>query len=131
MVQEQSDGNAPGIPELRGKMEEAEGGLRYIDETIGDGEAPQAGQRVSVHYTGWLTDGGQFDSSRASGRPFEFNLGQGQVIQGWDVGVASMRVGGKRRLIIPATMGYGTRGYPPVIPQNATLIFDVELLGTG
>jgi peptidylprolyl isomerase len=131
MAQEHSDGNAPGIPELHGTIEELPGGLRYIDETVGDGEPPEAGRRVTVHYTGWLTDGGRFDSSRTSGRPFEFNLGQGQVIQGWDIGVASMRVGGKRRLIVPAAMGYGARGYPPVIPENATLIFDVELLGTG
>jgi peptidylprolyl isomerase len=128
---EQTDGNAPGIPELHGAIEELDGGLRYIDEAIGEGDTPQTGQRVTVHYTGWLTDGGRFDTSRSSGRPFEFNIGQGQVIQGWDVGVATMRVGGKRRLIIPAAMGYGTRGYPPVIPENATLIFDVELLGAG
>jgi peptidylprolyl isomerase len=125
---QETDGNAPGIPELHGPIESLDGGLRYIDETVGDGEAPRSGQRVRVHYTGWLTDGARFDSSRTANRPFEFDLGQGQVIQGWDAGVASMRVGGKRRLIIPASMGYGARGYPPVIPQNATLIFDVELL---
>src|SRR5688572_29989844 len=99
MAQEQSDGNAPGIPELHGVIQELDGGLRYIDETVGEDDTPEAGQRVTVHYTGWLTDGGRFDSSRTSGRPFEFSLGQGQVIQGWDGGVVSMRVGGKRRLI--------------------------------
>ena len=128
---QETDGNAPGIPELHGAVEEVHGGLRYIDEAVGDGDTPESGQRVRVHYTGWLTDGGRFDSSRAANRPFEFNIGQGQVIQGWDVGVASMRVGGKRRLIVPPAMGYGARGYPPVIPQNATLIFDVELLAVG
>ena len=82
-----------------------------------------------MHYTGWLTDGTKFDSSRDRGQPFEFAIGTGRVISGWDVGVASMRVGGKRRLVIPASMGYGSRGAPPVIPPDASLIFDVELLG--
>lgn len=123
----ESDGNAPGIPQLDGEMQEL-AGLQYIEEQEGDGASPQPGQRVTVHYTGWLTDGSRFDSSRTSGRPFTFNIGAGMVIQGWDVGVATMKIGGKRRLIIPSTMGYGAGGYPPVIPPAATLIFDVELL---
>jgi FKBP-type peptidyl-prolyl cis-trans isomerase len=126
-----SEGNAPGIPELDGPVEDLDGGLRYIEEAVGDGEQPQPGQNVTVHYTGWLTDGSSFDSSRRSGRPFSFNIGTGSVIQGWDIGVATMRVGGRRRLIIPSDLGYGPRGYPPVIPPAATLIFDVELLDIG
>ena len=121
--------NAPGIPELTGSIESTPEGLGYIDEQVGTGVAPERGKTVSVHYTGWLTDGTKFDSSRDRGQPFEFPVGRGQVISGWDVGVASMRVGGKRRLVIPASMGYGSRGAPPVIPPNASLIFDVELLG--
>jgi FKBP-type peptidyl-prolyl cis-trans isomerase FkpA len=123
-----SDGNAPGIPQLDGTIHETPSGLRYIEEAEGDGPEAQPGQHVSVHYTGWLTDGSSFDSSRSSGRPFDFDLGAGQVIQGWDLGVAGMRIGGKRKLIIPSDLGYGRSGYPPVIPQDATLIFDVELL---
>lgn len=124
----QTDGNAPGIPRLDGEMQRLDSGLAYIDEQVGDGGSPQAGQRVSVHYTGWLTDGTKFDSSRDAGRPFQFPLGAGAVIRGWDEGVATMQVGGKRRLIIPSDLGYGARGFPPVIPAGATLIFDVELL---
>jgi peptidylprolyl isomerase len=124
----ESDGNAPGIPQLDGEVQDLPGGLRYIEEQEGDGASPQPGQRVTVHYTGWLTDGSSFDSSRNSGRPFTFDIGAGMVIEGWDIGVATMKVGGKRRLIIPSSLGYGPRGYPPVIPPAATLIFDVELL---
>ncbi|TDR89315.1 FKBP-type peptidyl-prolyl cis-trans isomerase [Enterovirga rhinocerotis] len=108
-------------------------GLRYTDEVVGTGAQPQAGQNVQVHYTGWLDQGGKkgakFDSSRDRGQPFSFPLGKGQVIAGWDEGVATMKVGGKRTLIIPASLGYGARGAGGVIPPNATLIFDVELLG--
>ena len=108
-------------------------GLRYSDEVAGTGPQPKAGQSVQVHYTGWLDQGGKkgakFDSSRDRGQPFSFTIGQGQVIQGWDEGVASMKVGGKRTLVIPASLGYGARGAGGVIPPGATLIFDVELLG--
>lgn len=106
-----------------------------VDVTIGDGAEAKTGQEVSVHYTGWLYDaespelhGTKFDSSVDRGTPFEFPLGRGRVIAGWDQGVAGMKVGGKRTLIIPADMGYGARGAGGVIPPNATLIFDVELL---
>ncbi len=122
-----SDGNAPGIPELKGQIVTTASGLRYIDEKVGDGASPAKGQTATVHYTGWLTNGKKFDSSVDRGTPFTFNIGQGRVIKGWDEGVATMKIGGKRRLIIPASLGYGASGSPP-IPANATLIFDVELL---
>jgi len=100
-----------------------------IDElAAGDGEPARRGQRVSVHYTGWLTDGKKFDSSLDRGQPFNFTLGAGEVILGWDDGVSGMQVGGKRRLTIPAELGYGRRGIRGVIPPNAVLVFEVELL---
>ena len=103
-------------------------GLKYEDLIEGDGAQAAAGQRVSVHYTGWLLDGEKFDSSLDRGQPFEFSLGSGMVIRGWDEGVAGMKVGGKRRLTIPSQLGYGARGAGGVIPPNATLVFDVELI---
>jgi FKBP-type peptidyl-prolyl cis-trans isomerase FkpA len=103
-------------------------GLRYIDQGGGDGAAAKAGDRVTVHYTGTLTNGATFDSSRDRGQPFTFPLGQGHVIRGWDEGVAGMRVGDSRRLTIPPDLGYGSRGAGGVIPPNATLVFEVELL---
>lgn len=106
----------------------AASGLKYIDLKAGSGPSPKKGQNVLVHYTGWLENGTKFDSSVDRNEPFPFRIGEGQVIQGWDEGVLSMKVGGKRRLIIPPKLGYGARGAGGVIPPNATLIFEVELL---
>jgi FKBP-type peptidyl-prolyl cis-trans isomerase FkpA len=109
-------------------------GLQFEEITIGEGEEAVAGQHVTVHYTGWLLNadgsaGNKFDSSKDRGDPFEFPLGAGHVIKGWDEGVQGMKVGGARKLIIPSSLGYGARGAGGVIPPNATLIFEVELLG--
>jgi len=126
-----SCGDAGFAPELGvdlDAMTQTASGLQYQDLTVGDGTAAQAGDSVSVHYTGWLTDGTKFDSSVDRGTPFEFHLGAGQVIAGWDEGVAGMRVGGKRKLVIPPELGYGNAGAGGVIPGGATLVFDVELL---
>jgi FKBP-type peptidyl-prolyl cis-trans isomerase FkpA len=103
-------------------------GLQFEELVVGSGNAATAGQKVSVHYTGWLTNGTKFDSSKDRGDPFVFPLGQGHVIKGWDEGVAGMKVGGKRKLTIPPQLGYGARGAAGVIPPNATLVFEVELL---
>jgi FKBP-type peptidyl-prolyl cis-trans isomerase len=103
-------------------------GLRYHDVTLGQGAEATPGHQVKVHYTGWLLNGKKFDSSRDRGEPFEFALGAGQVIAGWDEGVAGMKVGGRRKLVIPPDLGYGAGGAPPDIPPGATLVFDVELL---
>jgi len=123
-----------GAPEAPTTVEEADyvttdSGLKYHDFVVGDGASPETGQSVTVHYTGWLEDGTKFDSSLDRGQPFTFVIGMGQVIAGWDEGVATMKVGGKRQLVIPSELGYGEQGAGGVIPPNATLIFEVELLG--
>jgi FKBP-type peptidyl-prolyl cis-trans isomerase FkpA len=103
-------------------------GLKYTDDQVGTGAVATPGKTAVVHYTGWLLDGTKFDSSRDRNQPFSFSLGAGQVIKGWDEGVAGMKVGGKRTLIVPPALGYGARGAGGVIPPNATLKFEVELL---
>jgi len=106
-------------------------GLVFEELVVGTGNAAASGQKVSVHYTGWLTNGTKFDSSKDRGEPFVFPLGKGHVIKGWDEGVAGMKVGGKRKLTIPPQLGYGARGAGGVIPPNATLVFEVELLNVS
>lgn len=123
----------PGAPAAPTKVNEADyqttpSGLKYYDFAVGSGATPKKGQQVAVHYTGWLTDGKKFDSSLDRGEPLVFPIGTGQVIRGWDEGVLSMKVGGKRQLVIPPELGYGARGAGGVIPANATLIFEVELV---
>lgn len=105
-----------------------ESGLKYVDMVVGTGRQPEVGDTASVHYTGWLADGKKFDSSVDRKEPFSFRVGAGQVIKGWDEGVMGMKIGGKRKLTIPPQLGYGARGAGGVIPPNATLTFDVELL---
>ena len=125
---ERSDGFAAELGIDPAALTAAPSGLRYQDLSTGQGAEAVDGRTAVVHYTGWLTDGKKFDSSRDAGQPFAFRLGAGQVIAGWDEGVAGMKVGGRRKLIIPADLGYGASGAPPVIPPGATLVFDVELL---
>ncbi|MCA1580672.1 MAG: FKBP-type peptidyl-prolyl cis-trans isomerase [Acidobacteria bacterium] len=132
----QRDNAAPGKDAEKksdSKMTKTSSGLQYEDTVVGTGASPKNGQTCVMHYTGWLWEGGakgkKFDSSVDRGKPFEFVIGQGQVIKGWDEGVSTMKVGGKRTLLIPATLGYGARGAGGVIPPNATLLFEVELLG--
>lgn len=122
-----------GAPDAPTAVEEdsyttTDSGLRYYDFEVGEGPTPEPGQVVVVHYTGWLPEGGKFDSSLDRGAPFSFPLGAGQVIQGWDLGLEDMQVGGRRQLVIPPELGYGAQGAGGVIPPNATLIFEVELL---
>lgn len=112
----------------QGKEITTSSGLQYVDLTIGSGPTAETGQTVTVHYTGWLQDGKKFDSSLDRGQAFSFPLGAGRVIKGWDEGVKGMKVGGKRKLVIPSALGYGPRGAGGVIPPHATLIFEVELL---
>jgi FKBP-type peptidyl-prolyl cis-trans isomerase len=119
---------APGVD--LASMIQTPTGLHYRDLAVGDGDEAVAGQTVTVHYAGWLLDGDKFDASVDRGEPYSFLLGARRVIAGWDEGVAGMRVGGLRRLVIPSELGYGPGGRPP-IPPNATLVFDVELLGVG
>jgi FKBP-type peptidyl-prolyl cis-trans isomerase FkpA len=122
---------AAGPSKTTGKGTKTASGLQYWDLKKGTGAVAKAGQSVKVHYTGWLTDGKKFDSSVDRNEPFEFKLGAGMVIKGWDEGVAGMKVGGKRQLRIPPDLGYGARGAGGAIPPNATLVFDVELLGVN
>ena len=103
-------------------------GLKYIDMVLGDGDAPKVGQRVTVHYTGWLEDGKKFDSSYDRNTPLEFSVGVGEMIRGFDEGILSMKKGGKRKLFIPSNLAYGSNGIPGVIPPDASIIFEVELI---
>ena len=119
---------APGDDKKDNKVVTTDSGLKYVDVKVGDGKEAKKGDKVVVHYTGRLKDGTKFDSSLDRKEPFSFPLGGGRVIKGWDEGVAGMKVGGKRKLTIPADLAYGKRGFPPVIPADAELTFQVELL---
>jgi len=132
VASDQSNASSPTSPtKVNGQPTTTASGLQYWDIVVGTGATAVPGKPVSVHYTGWLTNGDKFDSSRDRGKPFVFPLGEGQVIKGWDEGVAGMKAGGKRQLRIPPALGYGDSGAGGVIPPNATLIFDVELLEVG
>jgi FKBP-type peptidyl-prolyl cis-trans isomerase len=120
--------SSAGPTRVSGKAVTTASGLQYWELKKGSGAAAVNGKQVSVNYTGWLAEGKEFDSSLDAGEPIEFTLGSGKVIKGWDEGIAGMKVGGKRQLRVPPGLGYGTRGAPPTIPPNATLIFDVELV---
>jgi peptidylprolyl isomerase len=128
----QSDNGTEGTRTAEGaktdKKVETASGLEYQDLVVGTGASPEPGQVAVVHYTGWLTNGKKFDSSLDRGRPFEFPVGRGRVIKGWDEGVATMKSGGKRKLWIPANLAYGSRGFGNVIPPNSELVFEIELL---
>ena len=119
--------NAP--TKVTGDGVKTDSGLQYWEIRVGNGEVAKEGSHVRVHYSGWLTTGKKFDSSVDRGQPFDFTIGNGEVIKGWEEGVAGMKVGGKRQLRIPPELGYGAGGSPPDIPANATLIFDIQLLG--
>ena len=121
--------NTDAPTKVTGEGVKTESGLQYWDIRVGNGEVAKEGNRVRVHYTGWLTTGKKFDSSVDAGKPFDFTIGNGEVIKGWEEGVAGMKVGGKRQLRIPPALAYGAAGYPGAIPANATLIFDIQLLG--
>lgn len=118
-------------PVAEGDYETTSTGLQVYDLRTGDGVSPSKGQKVTVHYTGWLTNGKSFDSSISRNEAFSFEIGKRKVIRGWDEGVMSMKVGGRRQLKIPPALGYGSVGSPPAIPRNATLIFEIELLAVG
>ena len=124
----QQDGVSTAKPKDVSDFKKLENGLEYCDLKVGGGAAPTKGKVVTVHYTGWLTNGKRFDSSVVKNKPFSFPIGRRRVIKGWDEGMMSMKVGGVRQLRIPASLGYGAAGHPPVIPKNATLVFEVELL---
>lgn len=129
----QAAASAPKPEKKESKMVKTPSGLQYEDTKVGDGPTPEKGQTCSVHYTGWLFENGQkgkkFDSSVDRGHPYAFPLGRGRVIKGWDEGIATMKVGGKRTLLIPPDLGYASNGFPGAIPPNATLLFELELVG--
>jgi FKBP-type peptidyl-prolyl cis-trans isomerase len=121
--------NTDAPTKVSGDGVKTDSGLQYWDIRVGNGDVAKEGSRVRVHYTGWLTTGKKFDSSVDAGKPFDFTIGDGEVIKGWEEGITGMRVNGKRQLRIPPALGYGADGSPPDIPPNATLIFDIKLLG--